>query len=125
MIQTNQLRVGNYLIDPREVSKDIIERFKIREDGIFKVKITDLCYASEYKGISLTPEMLEKCGAEKYEEFGKSFMELSVTTDLVIFSDETGVKLMCLGDEIKKVEYLHDLQNLYFALTNNELEINL
>jgi len=122
-MKSNELRIGNYISD-------------IYSSNSFMAKVVRLdfirCYYgmshssySDLRPIPLTPEILEKCGAEKYEEFGKSFMELSVATDLVIFSDETGVKLMCLGDEIKKVEYLHDLQNLYFALTNNELEIKI
>jgi len=135
-MEANELRIGNYLIDPRGVSKDIVERFKIREDGIFKVKITDLCYASEYKGISLTPEMLEKCGFVKKRRYNANhYFKIILKTDFYLRASFIGGfywgfdmdknNMDCEFNDLTRLEYLHELQNLYFALTKTELEINL
>ena len=74
--------------------------------------------------IHLTPELLEKCGLVydgEYFTIKNSYLELKPIEDgkfqLTINSAEYEAKSI--------VEYLHQLQNLYFALTGRELEIDL
>jgi hypothetical protein len=89
-------------------------------------------YATAYiDPIPLTPELLERCG-----------FELKTKHSFWCFRDKMGFGICmwaedepCAGFEKKgcfyfgenylAVEYLHDLQNLYFAHTRKELTINL
>ena len=68
-----------------------------------------------YEPIPLTPEILEKCG------LNSPLAVLSHNRDFVI----TGTEYDYNGVYIGKIEYLHQLQNLYFALTGQELTVNL
>jgi hypothetical protein len=66
----------------------------------------------DVKPIPLTEEWLERFNWNPPKDIGVSF---SLTTDEIHF---------VAGNYYKKIEYVHQLQNLYFALTNSELEIN-
>ena len=112
-MKANELRIGNWVsngeIGFQITSKDIYHR---------DVRV----YGSFIKGIPITPEWLQRFGFEKigngwqldveinhyclYSESGKY-------VDLFVFSDEVG----------QQCQYIHQLQNLYFALTGEELEI--
>jgi len=81
--------------------------------------------------IPLTPEILEKCGFENDNVFEKMFKYLNKSiydTDKLTFRKEEGficfdgIKYRTL---LKHIIYLHQLQNLYFALTGEELTVNL
>jgi len=71
-------------------------------------------YSSHFNPIPLTPEILEKCGfvSNPYQdryEFGDIHVEYC------------GFRDICWVNGKPHIEYLHQLQNLYFALTNEEL----
>lgn len=76
----------------------------------------------EINPIPLTKELVLKCGFE--EEFG----------GIIYYNRNRGIEfnfsnewcMASIGEyEITSVKYLHQLQNLYFALTGEDLEINL
>ena len=78
--------------------------------------------------IPLTPEILEKAGFEEfpdssglygYEAFtkGNCYVEISPTRGI-------GVSIGSM-ETAQSIKYLHQLQNLYFALTGEELNIKL
>jgi hypothetical protein len=119
MIKANELRIGN-----------IVERngLNVRVTSIgAKDSMTDGGY-SELKNIEpikLTPEILEKAdfvgGYENYYDHKK-------LEGLQIQIDENGCWL--LNDEFtqyygKPFKYLHQLQNLFYSLTGEELNIEL
>ena len=75
----------------------------------------------EINPIPLTKELLLKCGFE--EEFG----------GIIYYNRNQGIEFnfsngWCTASrgeyDIVDVQYLHQLQNLYFALTGEELEVN-
>ena len=110
MIKANELRIGNYYtngIDFYEVIPPVIE----------KVFESERLWCNP---IPLTEEILFKCG---FTRFGKSFRlntfeYCPISKNLVIHGHGgyyTGL--------ILKIQYLHQLQNLYFALTGEELTI--
>jgi hypothetical protein len=112
-MNANELRIGNYAI----VKDAPIE-------SIIRVRAQHIAEAEEHNPswflypIPLTPEKLEKCG----------FIYRNDSKDIM----DNGYFVLYLGDSIYfnsypivQVKYLHQLQNLYFALTGTELTVNL
>lgn len=118
------IEIGNLFSIP--VTKKIVELVGIEriDNGHIPI-ISD--FKSEYKvswlslnGVPLTEEILLKCGFEKeLSTNGKSFYK---------FEDmQTDLKTIWIGNNefyISEVP-LHRLQNIHFAIYNEELEINL
>jgi hypothetical protein len=73
----------------------------------------------ELEGIPLTPEILEKAGFQYQADINNGYYEL----DSFSLDETDGGFLHNACDN--SVDYLHQLQNLYFALTGSELEIQL
>ncbi len=92
--------------------------------------------------IPLTEEILLKCGFEKNEcvsNFNDTFSIVSKSNSrravglhqpkqfentsiyFVMFREDVGIDF----SDLNEIEYLHELQNLYFALTGDELDIQL
>lgn len=133
MIQSNELRIGNWvteLIKNRIVSIDGIEPNKefvwvnyLNGFGQYKVGINDI------ENIHLTPEILEKCGFEKEQ----NKIDIYTRGRLRLWIGARGSCLCYLVEEDtttghyipKQVSYLHQLQNIYFSLTGEELDVKL
>jgi len=124
MIQANELRENNKLSFLGEVvTFDYIT--KKRDDGVFWIKVKEQNIEHKnihFQPIELTEELLLKCG------FVKDMGEYSIDNfnfvinarDYIVYTnDEFDYKEIC------KIYYLHQLQNLYFALTQTELKITL
>ena len=108
MINAQDLRIGNYILDgggnivkvtPQRIA-DIDNKFVINNP------------------IPLTEDILLKCGFERIEskwrlKNGYHWIQVNLYS-YFINHIQHGL-----------IEYLHELQNLYFALTKEELEINL
>jgi hypothetical protein len=118
MIQANELRIGNYvsMFGEQNLIVDISLLMDI-ENGV------------EFIPIPLTPEILEKCGFKEtdvenmYEIDSDKFHTIRVLVGSISFpflfsKDKEYFKLY-------GIKYLHQLQNLYFALTGEELSITL
>lgn len=120
-MEANELRIGNYVnIDsPEKTQKSIL---KI-ENG---VQIDNLIHVL-HSPIPLTDGLLLKAGFE-YDEY-QYLYELNT----VIIHIQNGIltfrKHYLLNKEFEyeeiEIKYLHQLQNLYFALTGKEIEIKL
>lgn len=84
-------------------------------------------YYSHFKPITLTPEILEKCGFERqnYEwainKLNESDDSCFCLFDMNYNSGDLLLELNAAYCPCPKVEHLHQLQNLYFALTGEEL----
>ena len=127
MISANELRIGNWVNqrNRKYVGKSLYP---------FKVRIQDLKYLEgkttfkeRTEGIPLTPEILEKAGFEKVREesceIDLDHFRISYDGQTFLLYDNdfgpgSGVLLF-------HIKYLHQLQNLYFALTGQELNIEL
>ena len=131
-MKANELRIGNYLYNT-EGKIDVVNIQAL--EYLLKYGDTPFC---QVKPIPLTPELLEKCGfSDKDYKSGYIGIEIKaggMITDFVL------TKPQVLGEFQKqfcweytagnipfflKLEYLHQLQDLYFALTGEELKINL
>ena len=119
-MKANELRVGNlynYLIfDPLDERKEWLELTKADGDDIaWLEKNPD---DPNYQPITLTEEWLLKFGAIVYDfdhqpNQYRISERLFVTRDGHFYDYGANVKLL----------YIHQLQNLYFALTGEELTI--
>jgi hypothetical protein len=136
MIQANELRIGNWVnycgaIDFVTVINTDDENFEfINTTSYSNISLEDI------KPIPLTEEILLKCGFIK--DFNQFFspIVLLLNDSLEMYADNQDnyslVNLFtipiyedCDTFNLLQIEYLHQLQNLYFALTGTELEINL
>lgn len=109
-MKTNELRIRNLLLDDRGV---ITKVYSLNDDEINNDDLT-----VHYKPIPLTPELLEKCGFKKYDGYG-----YKVAQGYII--KHANGYFYHYHDLRIRVDYLHQLQNLVFALTGKEIEINL
>jgi len=107
-MKATELRIGNwvnngeqlyYVIDTSSMM-DLMNEAQVNEG------LTGL------KPIPLTEEWLELFNWNPPKDIGVSF---SLTTDEIHF---------VAGNYYKKIEYVHQLQNLYFSLTGQELNQN-
>jgi len=129
-MKASELRIGNYVM----AINNYMDVFVIH--AIYGQKFLNI-RSSEYKNyettikdvkpIELTEEWMLEFGFKK--DLDKSFMK----NDISIFLDKrykTNIYLQAndsgygwFGFE-KRIDYVHELQNLYFALTGEELTIN-
>lgn len=123
MIQANELRIGNFVKTPNQ---DFfrIDAFEYLRDDFGKVaqgKDTQYhplpWYLNNIEPIPLTPEILEKCGLTNTIYLNGYAYNFDITGDVSFNHGEY--------EQICNVKYLHQLQNLYFALTGEELSVNL
>jgi hypothetical protein len=122
-MKPQELRIGNY------VSAKSPEREKWEEPYIVGLwDLESLLYHKErinIKPIYLTEEWLERLGFDitGEDDFDKTFgdiKQISIRKNKLHNTDKFGVYLS--QRRIVNVKYVHQLQNLYFALTNTELE---
>lgn len=119
-----ELRIGNLLMfnghTPAKV--DIIE---LQSDGKGMVNYLDASDDDMFDAIPLTPELLEKCGFRKYR-YSWSTSKQNTFNFEEWSNDGLGLYLHINDHKTgQHIKYLHQLQNLYFSLTGQELEINL
>jgi hypothetical protein len=125
MIQPKELRIGNWFDDvnnksymgPTRQQVESIDRY-----GVNKWQDMGSSGQVEFENmepIPLTPEILEKCGffRNEYEKFIFNHMSREIS----LFEDiNNRIRLRCDTHQVL-IDHLHQLQNLYFALTGEEL----
>ena len=124
-MKARQLRIGNLV----NVNGEPMTIYQIehRSKTIYRINdidIDDRCLSDKSNPILLTPEILEKCEFKKGDYHQNYYYHTSLSPHIVIYSDGF---LMEVVDDIRVSEsfhYLHQLQNLYFALTGEELKVN-
>ena len=112
-MKDNELRIGNLVIYGGSVVKMNLHEFT-----------HFLRFPETYTPITLTEEILLKCGFEKREDGDYNLFKNS-EVDIVICSDFSSWKCDGINFSVNYIKHLHQLQNLYFALTGEDLEINL
>jgi hypothetical protein len=126
-VEANELRIGN-LVKWEDESNDIVIVSSIINGDTdaeaticYDELVTNECgevYLFEFKPILLTEEWFVKFGFEKENDvFKKARFEIYRPVSYVGY-------LFCEGNLIiRELKYVHTLQNLYFALTGEELTI--
>lgn len=149
MIKANELRIGNIVniisrMSEVHIPVDIpfkvmgIEQFQVhliqaKEDvlqspGYIPIRLSDISH------IPLAPEILEKCGFEKNDDAGNwnspehtiysiKGMSVGIIDNYIGWYNQSEDDFY--SSFYPKLTSLHQLQNLYFALTGKELEITL
>jgi hypothetical protein len=131
MINANELRIGNLFKRGDElVEVDSIFRSHFNCRRIVDKVDLGNNHQSNYQNIPLTEEILLKCGFS-YDTYKTYSLKIAEYCFIQIhFTDDLCVKLSeSFEIDSHSMEYgiknLHQLQNLFFALTNEELEITL
>lgn len=107
---TRELRIGN-IVQGMQVT--VVKSLSEREINGWN--------CGSFSGIPLTEEVLLKCGFEKYDTYSNNGIELNFENNEYFLYDSGETRN--ISDN--PVKYLHQLQNLYFALTGKELEVKL
>ena len=126
-MNAKEFRIGNFVFDDEnevvKVENIMSNRFVVwndMEDCVLFSKKNDSInmFASKINPIPLTEEWLLKFGF--VEEFENKFYKNSLAIE--VFENEC---IVYLGDFVDlAIKYVHDLQNLYFSITREELELS-
>lgn len=124
MIQANELRIGNLL--ENRFSPENMDIWVMRkvDHTIFHTDII----SNYYRPIPITVDLIKNCGI-KIQVGDKTvgvLIELTDDTDIEInFFNEAEVRIRLPEDYISlpHIKYVHQLENLYYALTGKELEL--
>jgi len=130
MIKANQLRVNNWvnLDDGTGISAEYRQIKGITETSVTCLvkgckRASSLIDNKLIYPINLTEEILLKCGFEKTDE-KYLYFEISDIPGIIQLYD--GVAQYSIdSNDVCWINSLHQLQNLYFALTEKELEVKL
>lgn len=137
MITSKDLRLGNYVIGFYEDEEGLEENEDILFEAVCRVTSLDCsgfldfniyvesddCNVEVYEkfeGIDLTEEWLIKLGLKKIEEYCFELDDIHVNTKRELIWITTKCKREL---EFNIPNYIHELQNLYFALTGSELTV--
>lgn len=132
MIQAKELRVGNKIYSADKDNILTVEEIRYTTVRVSYIRLdtkqphVSISHFEDFNPIPLTPEILEQCGFEKaVENAGR--LVCWKKSKLTIAKWIEGKWQCWLGtvDIRKSPQSLHQLQNLYFALTGEELQINL
>jgi len=102
-----ELRIGNWFIE-----KDEVKQF----DG-------DFYHLLGHDPIPLTEEWLFKFGFERMYFFGAPLNYL-LKEPICVSTHDMVIEWNKPNFIIKQIQYVHEIQNLYFELTGKELEID-
>ncbi len=118
-MKVNQLRIGNYVTDSIQTGAITVFNNDAcvlkHKSGIVKCRISDL------SPIPLTEEWLLKFGFKKSNVYCFGNHKLIIES---LMGDRHSCRYRINPDEsiwISELHYVHQLQNLYFALTGEEL----
>lgn len=114
-MQVRELRIGNYALTKGnyENSGDYQETY-ITANHIKEIDLSELLCS----GVPLTEEWLLKFGFEEVDYAGGCYNLGIVCIDTSDFNCVVNGKWLDV-----KIQYVHQLQNLYYALTQTELQL--
>lgn len=118
MVNANELRLGNW-ISYNGKYYEVDEIWFDLDEGAYYTQDFNINFISP---IPLTEELLLKCGFERNKTYKRYFY------NGISISKYEGEKYFVFdGWRFRAIDikYLHQLQNLYFILTGEELTINL
>jgi hypothetical protein len=132
MINENELRINNWVYALKATPSPIQVSFN---------KDFEIWKTYDYDPIPITPKILEKCGFKKSLHpkldkncWSKNFGDLEFIISNKIFLDvytkyNPSYEVRYFDYNFittkKGINYVHQLQNLYFAITGKELEVKL
>lgn len=120
-MRANELRIGNWVNSQFGGIQQVVD---VMCDGVNTLKYDGINYEF-IDPIPLTEEWLLKFGFE-YNDYYKNY---KIKADIYYHSVKLDDGVWCYNNDysdagcyfISEIEYVHQLQNLYFALTQTEL----
>ena len=146
MIHAKELRFGNKVYNPKNTEVITVQQIlyntvvydtqlKITKDRsnngwssikIYTSEVEEFIKEAEYQDlepIALTPQILQKSG---FRNFIREEWILNYSTGNADFEfTEAGLRLRQPAPCRTPIKYVHQLQNFFYALTGEEIEINL
>ena len=121
-MKSNELRLGNLFID--EKTKTIINVIGLTEQYItFSGHFKNHWQA---KPIEITEEWLLKFGFISYGKLNPTYRLNPFIVELSILGKHYNFRKIMNKEEsvlLKEIKYVHQLQNIYFSLTEKELTV--
>ncbi len=122
-MEAKQYRIGNLVIETdfnrigtiKMIAKDRVQ-IKLEHSTLF-------CSFKIIKPIQLTEEWLLNFGFKHIRNNWYNIHACSNTFNVYLFN-EIGYRVEIVNQSITVLKYLHELQNLYYALTGTELTLN-
>ena len=114
-MKANELRIGNWVncfgLPMRVEPNTILSLLEIENNKKICIDLS---------AIPLTDEILLKCGFEKHRT-----TDIYATHAKGLINVNDGLVFLVNNGFLNHIKHLHQLQNLYFALTGEELEVDL
>ncbi len=125
MISANELRVGNYVASDHFKDRDVIVKVRLIGQDQAIVEHPNglsepMLYKGEMRGIKLTEELLLNCGFERHPD-----LTWLLTNGMITLNTGNHNTWQYSKSVLKEIKYLHQLQNVFFALHQRELEVKL
>jgi hypothetical protein len=121
MINIKELRIGNLVkADNAKIWNEDYNNSIVEVD--IDILLDIFRDESLFSPIPLTPELLKQCGFERHDLSNNSQQYYTYTKVAFTFNSLHGWWYYNRNLDIQP-KYLHQLQNLFFALTGTELEI--
>lgn len=126
MVKANELRIDNLFL----LEKKVVSILEISQDEIWSKEIIRntrlglcLCHLEELEPIPLTEEWILKAGFKKrkLEGYEVHFMYEHPKLHSCITAIYNADFSMSLDNVARGIKYIHNLQNLFFAITGEEL----
>lgn len=115
MIQANELRIGNYIEFMNDSTSGQPQKFEVQDYSVI----------GRIEPIPLTEEWLLKLGFIKDDAYEKSYTSRIIRgRNIRVFHHNNATHFLLNMHFAVDLKYVHQLQNLYFALTSEELQIN-
>lgn len=128
-----ELRIGNWVMSKEGIPIQVLCYFdKSARNDIYTTSSTDLKYEEDdCEGILITIAILKQSGFINNPNYEHPFFDKYMLKNDTAFAIGNFNGEHWIVDGVDqwfghhKIEYVHQLQNLYYALTYRELEINL
>lgn len=127
-MEAKELRIGNKFW--RLCCND--EVVEIRQDGVIGIdSLRGLIPYSEIEPIPVTEELLLKIGFKKGQGNGYASYKINPydghIIEVAIYESgiDAFIQYICGACHLRSIKYLHELQNIVFAITGTELEVEL
>jgi hypothetical protein len=119
-MKTSELRIGNFITYCGIIHKVTgISKNKIKSRNL-NCENEILYDSNVYEPIAINLEILDKISYDSYHEMDKIDMYTNLCPNFHYGSDSHKI-FIYLGEQKTNIEYIHQLQNLYFLLTNKEI----
>lgn len=125
MITAGQLRIGNYVASDHFKDRDVIVKVRLigQEQAIVEHPSglsEPMLYQGEMRAIKLTEEILLKCGFKRHPD-----TPWLLSNGMMTLNTGNHNTWQYAQSVLKEIKYLHTLQNVFYALHQREMEVNI